>query len=100
VTLQDPEQRRDVAGYVVDDLPPRRPAAAEEHPAHPDERLGIGRVLDRLDTPCELLAQPSLAADIGGCRPDWRHRPEIIFFHLEKLNPLATPAALAWPAAG
>jgi hypothetical protein len=49
---------------VVDDLAPGGPASAEEHPAH-DKRFGVGFVHDGFDAPGELLAEPSLTADIG-----------------------------------
>jgi len=47
-------------------------------------------LLDRLDAPRELLAEPALAADIGRSGTDRRHWPKILVSHVAKLNGLAT----------
>ena len=70
VALQYPEERRHVAGDVIDDLGLRLSVAPEEHAAHAEERFRVaivGCIVDQGDDP---LCQQLLAADIGGRRGD------------------------------
>jgi hypothetical protein len=78
--LQDAEQRRDIAGDIIDHLSSRCPSTAEKHTAHADKWLGVSLVRNRLDSPRQILAEASLAADIGRGRPDGHHSP-ITFVH-------------------
>ena len=65
VPLQDAEQVRDVAAIVVDHFAVRPRRAAQENPAHSDERLGIGRARRRIDDRTDPLGEVPFAAKPG-----------------------------------
>jgi hypothetical protein len=60
--LQHAEQVGDVARAIVDRFDRRAQAAAQEHPAHADEGLGIAGVRHRRDARDQALRQVALAA--------------------------------------
>ena len=78
VALQDPEEGRDILRPVVDYLGRRPSIAAEEHPAHPDERFRIGGVRRRADQRYQPPRKVALAADVACCRADRRHHLQAI----------------------
>ena len=63
--LQHAEQRRHVAGDIVDHLRPRPERPAQEHPAHADEGLDVAVVWHGFEAADDQRRQAPLAADIG-----------------------------------